>query len=439
MSAPRWGTAPAARAAVVLAVAVLAALALTTRAEAQSDDPKQAYGEARSKFQSGEYEAALAAIAAGLASDPQNRRLLFLRGTVLLERRDYEAALVAFQAFLDAKPRGANKRKARRIVANLRVVRTTFLEIEVANGPARIYFDSRSYGVICEAAPVCKKGVVPGRYRVYIERDGFESVRTRVAVRAGRTARLEQTLVEKPSSAVIDVTPEDSEVSIDGTAVGRGAQTVELAAGEHTVRVERPGFAPHEETLTARRGKPLQLAVRLRERIPITLSAPEAELTLDGEPIAIEDGAITLPPGSDARTLIARAEGYEDAAVEIPAERPDDYTIELTLVEETPEPPPVEPEVVEPPEWSSGQIAAVATSGTLALAGYGTAAILAISADSKWGDAEELCVADSGDGVLCNAAGLAAGNDARSAASQANFGLAVGTIAAVGMLWSINW
>src|SRR5215510_14382105 len=65
---------------------------------------------------SGDYDKALASIADGLAIAPRDLPLLGLKGTVLLELRDYAGALAAYQAYLDAGARGANRREAQKIV-----------------------------------------------------------------------------------------------------------------------------------------------------------------------------------------------------------------------------------------------------------------------------------------------------------------------------------
>jgi len=136
-------------------------------------DPREKYKVAAKLDEDGDAEKALAVIDEGLASAPKDLPLLGLKGTVLLKLRDYSGALAAYQAYLDAGAAGANRREALKIVRDLSAVRSTFLEITVANGPAAIYLDSRAQGVFCNAAPSCNRPVLPGDYKVIAERPGF--------------------------------------------------------------------------------------------------------------------------------------------------------------------------------------------------------------------------------------------------------------------------
>src|SRR5690606_34750495 len=115
MGSRRWGWAVLAIA-IGLAHPASRAVADTTAAEA--------YAEARAALAAGNYDDALAAADAGLSAAANDVNLLRLRGEILLQKRDFEGALTAYEAFLAAGPRGANARKARRIVQDLAAVRS---------------------------------------------------------------------------------------------------------------------------------------------------------------------------------------------------------------------------------------------------------------------------------------------------------------------------
>ncbi len=108
-------------------------------------------------------EAALKLVDQGLALAPKDLDLLQLRGVLLLKTRDYDGALAAYQAYLDAGAQGANKREAIKILNSLRPVKTTFLDLG-APTDATIYLDTKSAGPFCTAP--CKKAVLPGDYKV---------------------------------------------------------------------------------------------------------------------------------------------------------------------------------------------------------------------------------------------------------------------------------
>ena len=288
------------------------------------------YREAAKLAADDDNEGALVLVDQGLADAPKDLRLLELKGTLLLKTRDYEGALAAYQAYLDAGAVGANRRAAERIIKSLEAVKTSFLELEVTNGSASIYLDSKSQGVVCTES--CKKGMIPGDYKVIAERPGFARFTGRVTIKAGQTAKLAITLVDDPSKVAIHVEPKQARVDIDGKMI-EGAELA-LPGGDHAVEVSLPGYATQKLTIAAHEGKPVTIDVTLVARVPISMSAP-AELALDGRAIAIDHSTIAIPAGD--HVLVAHAAGFKDVRVAIPAARPDGYRIELAFAKLGPE------------------------------------------------------------------------------------------------------
>ena len=312
-----------------LIVCVTALLAGGPRiAVADPVDARAMYREAQQLAAVDDNDKALALINQGLATAPKDLQLLELQGIVLLKLRDYEGALLAYQTYIDAGATGANRRTAQRIVAGLAVVKSTGVEITAANGPASIYFDSKSLGQLCVAAPICKKGILPGDYKVIAERAGFERWTGRVSVTAKHVAKLAITLVEKPSAVTVEVAQQGAVITIDGKPV-TGAAPLSLAGGEHQLVVELAGFATEHRTFAAHEGQPMTLAISMVPVVPIATSTP-AELTLDGAKLEVEHNAAPLPAGE--HVLVAHAEGFHDARVTVPATRGADYKVALELV-----------------------------------------------------------------------------------------------------------
>src|ERR1043165_4840569 len=77
-------------------------------------DVREQYKRAVQLEESGEDEQALALIERGLAIAPAELKLLQLKGALLINLRDYTGALAAYQAYLDAGAKGANRRGAGR-------------------------------------------------------------------------------------------------------------------------------------------------------------------------------------------------------------------------------------------------------------------------------------------------------------------------------------
>lgn len=393
------------------------------------------YKEARTLFRRGEYDDALEAVESGLAAVPNHLGLLLMKGQILLEKRDYEGALEAYEEFLAAGPRGANKRKAKKIIRNLGVVRSSFLVVTVDRGPANVYVDSASMGVICVADPTCKKGFVPGTYQVIIERAGFETIRERVTIARGTSAELTKTLVEKPSELVVRASPEGAAITVDGNPAESGAPQ-QVAAGKHQLEVTLAGHATHKQTVTAAEGKPIEVEVTLAEQLLIDVKPPDAEILIDGKTVPAAKGVLTLPAGtSGALQLTARKAGYRDEVIDVPADRKPGEPIKIELqqlprIDLEPEPPP--PAAHD--EWTITKISLLSAGGAVTLGGLLISGLSANNASGFQSDAESLCEPDDL-GLLCDTdEGFQATEDARDAANRANIFLGIAAVGAVGTL-----
>ena len=289
-----------------------------------ADDARSNYQQAVQLAGDDDNDKALALVEAGLEVAPRDLHLLELKGNLLLKTRDYPGALAAYQAYVDAGAMGANRRAAQKIVASLQSVRSSFLEVVVANGPAFVYLDSRSQGAFCTAQPSCSKAVLPGDYKLIVEHPGFERWTKHVAVAAQHTTRVEVTLAEKPSRVVIHASPPDARVAIDGSP----ASDTPVAAGDHEVVVSLTGHGTVRRPISLHEGKPVELDIPLAKLVRID-TVHDAVVTVDGDRVAIEDGGVPMSPG--AHTLVARADGFHDATVAIPPDRAVDYVIAARL------------------------------------------------------------------------------------------------------------
>jgi tetratricopeptide (TPR) repeat protein len=303
---------------------------------------------AAAQYSNGNYQRALELIERGLAVAPQDLGLLGLKGSVLLDLRDYLGALAAYEAYLKAGPTGQNQRQAQNIVKKLEAVKSTFLEITLANGPADIYLGSKTLGLFCQAAPSCNQAVLPDQYKVIAERPGFARWTGDVTVESGKTTKLAVTLVERPSLLTVRAEPAEARVTVDGAPHDAPA---EVPAGKRWVVASLPGHAEERRLVEARQGKPIEVAIALAPLVPIRIQPPGAELRLDDRSVAIEDGHIAIPRG--ARILVARAPGYQDHRIELPAERGAEYQLAIELeravVAKAPEPAAVAAVVESPP------------------------------------------------------------------------------------------
>ena len=88
------------------------------------------------------------------------------------------------------------------------------------------------------------------------------------------------------------VTPPDAELFLGERALGRGAQTLTLPSGRHTLRVQREGYAPQELTVAPRPGFPQSLSVTLG-----TLAEAKAKSTVKRITTAAGQELVLLRPG----------------------------------------------------------------------------------------------------------------------------------------------
>jgi hypothetical protein len=406
--------------------------------------------EAITLAEEGSYIAALAAIDDGLGLAPRNVALMQLRAKLLLDKQDFAHALRAYEALLDTALSSANRRKVRGIIQYLMPARSSFVEIAL-NVKADVYVGHKAQGKACEAASTCKLALLPGRYRLYIERPGFKPSVQVVRVRRDQTVSVHQELEELPSKLELGVTPADAVVTVDGQVWQAGEG--ELAPGKHTLHVWRPGFFAHQAEITAHEGEPVALSVALEERQVVSVSLPAARLFLDGQRVRmvghavrlsgnharlVVEGALRLPAERREHTLVVEAEGYEPFTMTLPADRPFEHGLDIVLVPV----PPAEPEIVAEghSEWTPIKIAVTTSAGTAALAGLGTAIAYTVRARGLMARVGEHCNSDGGGGLSCDDEGNAAAVAAEQAATRANQTFTAGTLLALGTLhaWNIN-
>ncbi|HEX3763417.1 MAG TPA: PEGA domain-containing protein [Kofleriaceae bacterium] len=375
----------------------------------------------------GDYETALPAIDHGLAATPGKDvrlRLLGLRGAVLLKLRDYAGAIVAYEAYLAAGATGENRRVAIKIIESLRSVESTFVDVTVDHGPAVVYLDSKTEGVFCTAAPTCHRPVLPGDYKVIVERDGFERWTGRVVTRDGQTAKLTAALAERSSLLTVRVTPPGATVTVDDAAYPAPAP---VTAGSHRIIATLAGHVAEHRDIAVHDGKPAEIEIALVPLVAIRVAPLRAQLALDGKPIEIDHGGIAVPPG--AHVLVVRAAGYHERRVDIAAARAADYELAVELDRDAP------PALPSTSSLSGRRKAALAIGAAAPLAGV---LGLALGLESSRLDSEafELCPSPS---TPCDSARTAdqVNQRARSRALQAD--LAFGVAGAAAITAAILW
>ncbi len=375
----------------------------------------------------GEYKEALVVLEEGLAAAPSDRCLLGTLAPVLTALHELPRALAAYQAYLATGLTGARRHQVEEIIKELRPLQTTFLAITVTNGPARIYVPIMGESAVCTAAPACSKlPALPRVYPVIAERPGFERWTGRATVKADQTTALTITLVEQPSPIAVRVSPPGARVTVDDAPFDPSAK---LTAGRHRVAASLAGHRDERRDVDAHEGKLVEVDMTLLPVVPIRMVPASAMLVLDGhDPLEIKDGGVVLPPGD--HTLVARAHGFDESIVKVPADRPAGYAIEVELaphaVAAAPSP---------PPRFTARRKIALVAGGAGAAAIAATI-VLWIQARQLERDAYTSCPEPT---MMCDGAATANQRNrsaqARALAGNIASGVAGGAAIAAGVLW----
>jgi len=375
----------------------------------------------------GDPEKALAAIEEGLALAPEKKPLqclLELKGRILLKLRDYPGSLAAYRAYDGTGVGGANGRELQKIIKNLEAAKSTFLDLTLANGPADIYIDSKVQGKFCAAAPSCSKGMLPGSYKVIAEREGFDRWTKQVRVDKNQRAQVDIKLVEKPSLLTVRVAQPGAHVTVDDTDYGA---PITVPAGSHRVVVSLAGNMEERREVSAHGGKPVELEVVLTPLVPIRVEPAGATLLLDDKPIAIEEGSLPVPPG--AHRLVARAPGFRDQRIEIPADRSADYVISLEL-------PRIEMIALASRGIFTRRRKIAMAVGGLGLVAVTSGVVLGLQSKQFENDAYALCPSPSSPCAGARKAdGLIVSGQSRAFQANIAYGVAGGAAVAAAVLW----
>jgi len=82
---------------------------------------------------------------------------------------------------------------------------------------------------------------------------------------------LERTVARAGTTAIaIRTTPAGASITIDGTSAGTSDATITVSAGPHQVQLQRSGYRPHSEQVTAAEGQTTKLTVKLVASDPAT-------------------------------------------------------------------------------------------------------------------------------------------------------------------------
>lgn len=183
-----------------------------------------------------------------------------------------------------------------------------------------------------------------GDHTVGVRAAGYDSTRRAIRLAGGdrQTMALELTaLVDQRGTLRIVSSAPDVEVRLGERVLGRTplASTVPVAPGRHTVVGRRPGYREERVTVDVEAGAETEVRLEMRTdegapadargQLRIHLPDSPAVVRIDGEPVLLTAGAITLPVGRHLVELeVAEREPFQ-TTVDVPAGEGVDLTPEL--------------------------------------------------------------------------------------------------------------
>lgn len=214
----------------------------------------------------------------------------------------YRAAIDAFERFLanpGTRTPPAVLAELTTEVARLRTLLVTLrprLVPESAAAAARLTLDGAP-AQLASGALVLD----PGRHVLEVEVEGFERERLELTLGASEARDFEVRLRERPRIGTLQVTPSEPSavVSVDGVALGSGAQRWTGTPGAHRVEVRAAGFRAYSRSVEVSNGGQLRLDVALlREGPPawvVPVSIVGGVLVLGGVTAGIVVGTARRP------------------------------------------------------------------------------------------------------------------------------------------------
>ena len=142
-----------------------------------------------------------------------------------------------------------------------------------------------------------------GRYRLRVRNPNCpDEWEQEIELPGGEPRRYAPELCQGQGEVVIESSPEDARLQIDGIDLGvAGPDAHVLRTGPHTIRVEKPGFTPWEGTLQVRADERLVVKAELAAAAGGSPPAPEAAPTASpGPPPAPSSPALAQAADEDA-------------------------------------------------------------------------------------------------------------------------------------------
>ncbi len=180
--------------------------------------------------------------------------------------------------------------------------------------------------------------LVPARYSLQIQKEGYKTVQTAVELRAGEAPEQNYQLESVAKGLLVNTRPPGAEVFINGAMQsGRTPVTLPLAAGQFNLVLRLNGYEPFVGQTEVKDNSQTTLNVELKPRsLPhvawaqVNTSPSGAEIIIDGNSTSqFSPARVQIPSG--AHTLVMKLAGFQAARRTIDASEGGTVTITETL------------------------------------------------------------------------------------------------------------
>jgi len=179
----------------------------------------------------------------------------------------------------------------------------------------------------------------PGRHSLKCSAPRHKGLEKELTVNPAETIAADCNLTENPGRLEGSVTPADSAVRVDGTAVpvgANGAFSKELTPGKHTFSAERENYYPASLELVIEAEETAKAALALKEktaRISGTMfpSDKGAWASIDGKKIEVRNGAFSAEVPLGAHSVSAEARAYRPYRKDLALKAEEEASLEIIL------------------------------------------------------------------------------------------------------------
>jgi hypothetical protein len=203
-------------------------------------------------------------------------------------------------------------------------------EISITSSPeqAKVLHNGKEIGV----TPF-KTKTKPGSYIFGIEKKNFKDQFVKAIAADGESKNIEVNLEEISSSVMIESSPAEVFVEIDGKQIGQTPMILHgQTIGQHKATFKKPGMVQQEVSWTVENARPQLVKVNLFTNmgvIKINASPANAQITIDGKPKGKAPFSENIEQGE--HTILIEASGYKKHEQTVVVERSKDCVINVAL------------------------------------------------------------------------------------------------------------